>query len=123
MSLIIAVLSTSVLSFALGITVATLILYCYIMRAQHQKLPISLSSKQLQQATHPVSQASEYQDVPVYQEVTEFKVSACPLKSTKLDIDVALMQNSAYGHIQEVSTLEDKVNENNDCVVVNPIYI
>ena len=122
MSLIIIVLSTSVSSFALGIMVVTLVLYC-CMRARHRKPPISLTSKQLQQATHSDSQASEYQDVPVYQEVTEFKVPAYPLKSTKMDTDVALMQNSAYGHIHEVSILEDKVNENNDCVVVNPIYI
>ena len=115
-------LSSSILSFALGILVATLVLYCY-KRAWYHKPPISLTSKRLRQETHSVSHASEYQDVPVYQEVTEFEVPVCSLKSTKPDIDVVLMQNSAYGHTHEVSTLKDKVNENNNyCVVVNPIY-
>ena len=148
-SLTIAVLIASVLSFALGIAVATLIMYCYI-HAHHKpptsltrkeamysanqtseyqdiyqdvstgplkstKPPVSLTSQEIQQATHSASQASKYQGV--YQDVT--KVSAHPLKWTELDIDVCLMQNSAYGQIHEVST--DELNENSDCVVFSPI--
>ena len=100
------------------------------MRARHHhKPPDSLTSKQLhvrtQQATHSKNtRASEYQDIPVYQEVKELKVPESPLRSTKLDMDVSLMQNSAYGRIYELeaSTLEDKANENSESVIVNPIY-
>ena len=128
MLLIIAVLSTSILSFTLGIAVTTLILYCYMRTRHHRKPPDSLTSKQLrivQQAKHSENiRASEYQDIPVYQEVKEFKVPEGPPKSTKLDMDVSLMQNSAYGRICELeaSTLEDKANENSESVIVNPIY-
>ena len=125
-SLTIAVLSTAVLSFVLGLTVAALIMYMCSCRhgAQYRKPSMSLAlSKRLEQATtHSVTQqASEYQDVPVYQEITEFEAQ----KSVKSVVgDVPLMQNSDYEHIQcdlKTSTLED-VNENSDCVIFNPIY-
>ena len=145
-------LITSVASFALGIAVAIFIMYCHMhahhkpptsltskeaihsasQASEYQDLyqdvparplkstkpPISSTSKELQQAAHSASQASQYQDV--YQGIT--KVPTRPLKWTELDIDVSLMQNSAYGHIHEVSTNENKLKESSDCVVFNPIY-
>jgi hypothetical protein len=105
------------------------------MRAKacsHHHPPISLtSSKQLQRATtkfnesDSVVEASEYQDAPVYQEVKKFKLSACPPGSTNSDSDVPLKQNSAYGHVHELKAAAsqgDKMNENSDCVIFNPIY-
>ena len=87
-SLIIAVLITSVLSLGLGVAVATLVLYCYKC-THHRPAPDSLSSIQLQPPPHSATEASEYQDVvPKH----------TGLKSNKLDNDVSLMQNTAYGH-------------------------
>ena len=129
-SLIITMLSTSVLSFTLGVAATIFVLYCYrCTMARHRQPSTSLISRKLQRATTSDSgsaavQTSEYQHAPgpVYQEV---KVPpACPQGSINLESDVPLKQNSAYGHIHnlKVSTLGDKTNKNNDCVIFNPIY-
>ena len=86
------------------------------MHNHHRPAPNSLSSQQCQAPLHSATEASVYQDiVPKH----------TSLNSTKLDIDISLLENTAYGHTIhtcEVSKKEPNLNENSDCTVINPIY-
>ena len=96
---------------------ATLVLFCYRMHNHHWPAPNSLSSQQRQAPLHTATEASVYQVV--------VPIKHTDLKSTKLDIDISLLENTAYGHMthtREVSTKKPNLNANSDCAVVNPVY-